>query len=446
MSRSFLMTASFLVTLLFSPLLSAFVHKCPPVNDCLSDIPANAGLLTSPPTDLVNVSSVVPLGNLNPEARHVESVDHMYLSYPTPNGGGTDSYAVYNMAPGKLFMLFRQKNPAYSDYDYQISISHTCSVYSYFDHLHGLSDTINDYLVYYKIQWIDLSGMDIGPWVIFLGQKGGPAMLSLPVGKKLGVTKNYYNSWDVGLVDTRQINGQFANPNDRRYPSVEDLATVFPIALGIDLSIYNLGNKILNAACFIDYMDNSAGMQSNWFNKLGSTPKSCGAVGWDTVGNLRGAWFNPALDSLPSIVFDYELAALSIIPDNYNPTTRIQIGFGNAASGMTIPNLALLDPINWVPSITAPQITNPFYIYFDTTLGAVVNPEPSVVGIGTTVCYDLAYVDDVGMDKFNSILFNMLDASHLKIKYDPTAYSVSQCNGLATAFPIIDASWIEYVR
>jgi len=442
--RSWFALLLFLLLLLLLFLLWLWSHRQTPgpITACTPDIPVNAGLLTSPPTDIANVNEVIPLGNLNPGGGHVLSVDHMYLSYPVPDGGGSLSYPVYNMADGKLFMIFRQQKPGRPDYDYQVFIKHTCSVYSYVDHLHGLSTTIESYLTSHSVSWNDLSGSGTGPWFIFLGQSGGPAMLSLTSGDQIGITKNYSYSWDVGLVDTRQTAGSFANTSPRRYPAMTDLAPLFPTFSGIDLSIYQLGNKMLNAACFIDYMSNSTGMQTAWFAKLASNPKGCGHVGWDTPGQLRGAWFNPALDTLPTVVMDNEVAALSIIPDNLNPMTRTQIGFGNAATGTTVPSLALLDPSTWTPPVSAPQITSPFYISQDTTAGTQVNPDPAAVGPGVTVCYDLSYSGS----NYNTLLLHMSDATHLKIKYDPTPRTSAQCSTLATAFPAVDSSWIEYVR
>lgn len=414
----------------------------PPTSDCTPDVPVTAGLLTSPPTDIANVASVIPLGNLNPGGGHVLSVDHMYLSYPVPAGGGSLSYPVHAMAAGQLFMIFRQQVADRPDYDYQLFIKHTCSVYSYVDHLHGLSPVIADYLSSYGVAWRDLSDSGTGPWVLFLGQSDGAAMLPLSSGEQIGITKNYSHDWDVGLVDTRQTNGAFANISPRHYPGFGDFASLFPAFSGIDLSIYNLGNKMRNAACFIDYMDNSSGMQTAWRDKLASTPKGCGSVGWDVAGHLRGAWFNPALDALPTVVMDNEVAALSIIPDNIHPTTRTQIGFGNAATGSTVPSLALLDPSTWAPPVTATQIAQPFYIDNDTSPGTAVNPDPDVVAPGVTVCYDLPYFGG----SYNTLLLHMSDATHLKIKYNPAPSTSAQCSTLATAFPAVDSSWIEYVR
>jgi len=410
---------------------------------CLPDIPS---LLTSAPMDIARVNQIIPLGNLNPSGNHTIPVDHMYIEFDDPNGDGTVHYPIHNMADGHLFMLFRQQIPNRPDYDYQIFIKHTCSIYSYFDHLHGLNIVISNYLTANGVAWLDISGTGAGPWIITLGQIGGPALLHLLSGQKIGVAKNYSNSLDIGLVDTRQLNEIFANLNNTRYPTYNDIAANYPALNTIDFSIYTMDGKTINAACFIDYMDDSSGMQSDWFDKLSSIPKNCGSVGWDTVGQLRGVWFNPEIDVIGSPVTDYDSAALSIVPDNQNPNSRIQIGFGNAVNSNNVINLALIDPESSDPLAITPQVKLPFFITVDNTEFAVINPEPSTVGIGITVCYDLPYYElNAVVHSYNTILFNMSDATHLSIKYDPTMQVSPQCSNIV-ATAVVDLTWVEYVR
>ena len=441
MSKAYWIAASvlFIITiLLVLAVLRPTWVVTPPA--CRPDIPVRAGLLTASPARLADVAGVIPLGNLNPGDMHVLPVDHMYLRYPFPAGGGGLSYPVYNMAAGELFMLFRQQVPGRPDYDYQLFIEHTCSVHSYLDHLHGLSPEIETHLTDHSATWLDLGGGGSGPWIMFLGQSGGAPKMPLAAADQVGVTKNYSSAWDVGVVDTRFTNGTFANPSANRYPTYSDYAPLFPALAGVDLSIYNFGNKMRNGACFIDYLDNSSGMQSAWHAKLDSTPKGCGTIGWDVPGRLRGAWFNPALDALPAVAMDYETAALSIVLDNVDPT-RVQIGIGNAAGGTTTPSLALLDPANWTPPLSAPQIANPFRVAMNPTAGAVVNPDPVNVGPGTTVCYDLAYASG-----YNTLLLRMIDAERLSVKYDPTPHATAQCASIESSFPPVDSSWKTYIR
>ncbi len=412
--------------------------------ECIPDIAVSAGLFISPPTDISNITGIVPLGNMNPGSNHVLPVDHMYLKYPVPEGGGSLSYPVYAMAKGKLFGLFRKKVGSMPDYAYQISINHTCSVSSYFDHVHGLSARIQDYLTTNAVPWYDISGTGGGPWILFLGQPGGAPMLPVDAGEQLGITKNYTGSWDVGVIDKRSASGTFANPSIRRYPNYTDLFPLLVPSAGIDMSVYGfLGNAQMNAACFIDYLSDAGGMRTDWFNMLVSTPKSCGMMGWDTQGYLQGVWFNPAIDADPWPFLDIDTSALTIIPDNFSPLMRVQIGWGTAASASVYPALALLDPATWSPPILdVDQIALPFTVTKDIAPGAVVNPDPAAVGAGMTVCYDLPY--NAGTN-YNYVLFHMTDSTTVKVKYDPTAYTMSKCASFS-GFPPVDATWVTYIR
>ena len=412
-----------------------------PETGCIPDMPVSSGLFTSPPTAIGNVAGIVPLGNVD-SGGHVIPVNHMYLQFPGPYGGGSSSYPVYSMAAGRIFMLERQKKELVPEWDYSVWIYNTCNVSSYLFHFHSLSTKIQDFITTYNIPWQDLSGSGTF-WIMLLGQSGAP-MLNVAAGEELGIVKNYRYSWDVGVVDKRFTNGTFVNPSPNRYPGFKDSAALFPNISG-DMGVYDfLGNIYLNAGCFIDYMSDAGGMKTAWFDRLASTPKSCGKVGWDEHGTLQGVWFNPAIDSL-GLVRDYEVAALTIVPDNLNPTTKVQIGWGNASNGVTTPSLAILDPITWSPPISGvTQIKNTFKTVMDKTIGAVVNPDPATVKNGTTVCYDLPYF--VGTNnRYNYILFRIrTDNTTMEVKYDPTEEITPKCSTIT--FPPVDSTWVTYIR
>ncbi len=412
---------------------------------CTPDVPVSAGLLTSPPTEIANVAGIVPLGNMNPGGNHVLPVDHMYIRYPeTGHAPGTDSYPVYAMAAGKIYQIYRQQEYGRPDYDYEVYIDHTCSVTSRVDHLHALSARIQDYLTTSGAQWLDMFGSGTGPWIVELGQPGGAAMLDVAAGEQLGITKNYSRSWDVGIVDKRFVNGTFANTSYTRYPMISDYLAQLPNLTG-DATIYDfVGQQAMNAGCFIDYLSSEGGLQASWFDLLLSSPKGCGRVGWDTPGYLRGAWFNPAIDGTPWPIFDIEVAALSIVPDNMYPDDAVQIGWGNAsaASSPETSSLALLDPSQWNPPITwVWQISQGFKVAMDKTPGATINPDPSVVGVGKTVCYDLPY-----SGSYDYVLFRLTDETHLKVKYVPVGDWGSQCATVSGSFPAVDDTWATYIR
>jgi hypothetical protein len=388
--------------------------------------PPDSALFTHAPTDIANTTGVIPLGNLNPGGGHVLAVDHMYITYPFPHTGGAYSYPVYAMADGEVVSLLRQQVPGRPDFDYQIFIRHNDAVTSYFDHLHGLSSRIMDHIASAPdSSWISPGGANFR--IMVLGELGAPDPLPVYAGEQVGITKSYSFSWDVGVVDKR-VRGHFAGHGPRRYLSFHDFLQL----LGYKIDPPYAGNKTINAVCFINYMEPS--LKAAWFDLLLSDPKSCGKDAWDIDGRLRGAWFNPAVDTAPeSVLFNLDYAALSIIPYNLAPTTRVQIGAGSGNP------YAALDPTG-----AFPQLRNPFVIEINTAAGTRINPDPASVRPATgTVCYDLSY-NDAGMSRYNTMLFRTLGPRSVAIKYDPAPHDGPQCGSLGLSEP--DSSWVVYER
>jgi len=388
--------------------------------------PPHTAIFTHPPTDIANAAGVVPLGNLNPGGGHVLAVDHMYIQYPHPDNGGADVFPVHAMADGEIVAILRQQVPARPDFDYQVFVRHDRHVAYYFDHLHGLSGRIMDLIAAVPdAAWISPPGSNFR--IAFFGQLGAPAPLPVAAGEQVGITKSYSFNWDVGVIDAR-VHHHFAGHGPRRYPDFQDFLKL----LGYKIEAPFAGNKMKNAVCFIDYMEPA--LKAAWFPLLVSAPKSCGSDAWDVDGRLRGAWFNPAVDAAAEPpLLDLERAALSIIPDNLAPATRVQIGVGSGGP------YSAFDPAGAIP-----QLRSPLRVDVDFTPGARINPDPATVGPATgTVCYDLAY-DDFGGTRWNTIRFRMPGARRVAIKLDATPYFSAQCASTPLSEP--DAGWIVYVR
>lgn len=111
------------------------------------------------------------------------------------------------------------------------------------------------------------------------------------------------------------------------------------------------------------------------------------------------------------------------------------------------PSPALLDPSTWTPPVAGvTQIDQPFAITFDVTPAAVINPDPSNIGAGITVCYDLSY-GTPGGGAFDTVLFKLTGATTLSVKYDPAGDATAQCaNMQAMGFSAVDTSWVTYIR
>ena len=266
---------------------------------------------------------------------------------------------------------------------------------------------------------------------LMLGQTGTAPMLEVAAGEELGVTRNYSNSWDVGVVDHRFVNGTFANPAPSRFPS--QLAALGEILAGVDPEVYgSVGNQTVNAGCFVEYLTTVGDLRAQWFDKLESSPKGCGRVGWDTPGHLRGVWFHPAIDTA-GLLMDLEVAALSIVPDNFSPDSMLQIGWGNASISGSHPELAQLDPSTWTtPLAGVERIYGTFAVAPDSTPGAVVDPDPALVGTGTTVCYDLPFWGFSG-PAFDYLLLRLTDETHLRALYVPHGDAVDPPDGLSAS-------------
>jgi hypothetical protein len=385
-------------------------------------LPAGAATIVfSPPTDLDQVGTIVPLGNLNPGGGHVLPVDHMYLGYLHPASGGADVVPVYAMADGELVMVLRTFRGDIPEIDYGLFIRHDPYVTSQFDHLYGLSARLLDYLASVPGAWLDPGG---GFQLMFPGQLGAPAPLRIRRGEQVGVTQSYSSNWDVGVSDNR-VHRQLLGAGTHHYLRISEAAATLGLAIRDPFP----GDPTLNAACFLEYLEPAVG--DAWKARLGSTPKDCGRNDWDVAGCLRGNWFNPALDTTPSPpVFRREVAALSIAPDNLRPLTHVQIGIGSGAA------LAALDPTD-----AYPQLDQEFDVAPDRSPGARINPDPAnVCAAGVTVCYDLTYAGP----KYNVLLFQLTPAGHLRVGYDPTPRVSSGCAAALVSEP---TAWTaEYVR
>lgn len=385
--------------------------------------PPPTGLFTSPPTDLGNIAGIVPLGSLSPGSGHILPVDHMYIAYPNPFNGGADSYPVYAMAGGEVVLVGRTWRDDLSSFDYELYIQHTATITSQFDHLHDLSAALLSHLGSIPDAWIELSDTTD---IMFLGQFGAPAPFPVVAGEQVGITRSFFFSWDVGVIDL-SVHRWFAGHGPRRYPTLRQFARL--LGLEIRQAPYP-GDRTLNAGCFLDYL--TPALRAVWFAQLLSTPQDCGRPDWDLPNRLRGSWFNAAVDEAAEPpLFELELAALSIVPDNFRPLTHLQIGAGSGHP------LAGLDPDGLYP-----QLDNRFLVTVDSTPGARINPDPAQVSVETgLVCYDMEYP---GGGLYNTLLVKMTGPRDILLKYDPTDYAAPHCPVAILTEP--DAWTAHYVR
>jgi hypothetical protein len=379
---------------------------------------------THAPFDFTDTSGVVPLGSLNPGDNHVLPVDHMYVNYPVPDGGGTALSRVLSMARGKVVMIVEEQSGDRPDPDYGIFIRHTATLTSYFLHVHVLNANLDGYVRLAPAEaWIEIRPEFR---ILLPGQRGADAAPALHGGEFVGFTKNYSHAWDIGVIDSERT-GDFIGRGARRYPTLGDYMRALGIA---GLVPPYRGQETLNAQCFLDYLpEEIAAAYSRWL-----TGPNCGRAGWDVAGRLRGAWFNRTIDEAATPpVFQLETGALSVVPDVVEPDTYVRIAFGAGSE------YSAFDPARALP-----QLRNAFRIEMSAVAGARINPDPATtVPGGGPYCYDLRY-DTADGPRFNSARFYMPSPRRLRIRYDPTPHLLAQCADMPKELP--DATWADYVR
>ncbi|MFA6954347.1 MAG: hypothetical protein WC538_00590 [Thermoanaerobaculia bacterium] len=359
-------------------------------------------LFVHPPADLSGVAVVVPLGNVNAVAGgHVRPVNHMYLEYLDPRGGGAAALDVDAMAVGEIVLVFHQQSEACvlpdasvpggcatgpgataTIDDYQIFIRHTDSLTVSYDHLHaldaglGLPDWRDEHA-----GWVRLGSSSM----LFLGSNGALPPVSVTPGQRMGETRNYSTSWDIGVIDTRRTR-YFLGTGLLRYPTLpqffEALAasgvTLDPLGPGQPFP----GEAFVNSACFIDYLTRP--LATAWRAKLAGDG-SCGRPDWDVVDTLQGNWYRaditePTLENM----FATEESAISFSAYNYDPANQTQIGFGE--------NFFAMAPATADPTAVAAareRTSHGLRFVTDRTSGTRHNPDPATVHTSDYACYDL---------------------------------------------------------
>jgi len=388
-----------------------------------------------PPADLDQVARVIPRGNVNAVVGgHVRPVNHMYLEYLAPRDGGSASLDVDAMATGKIVMLFHRKTQACvvpdhtvpSDCstgplatalidEYEIFVQHSDSLTSYYDHLHsldarlGLPDWQDDHA-----GWVRVGPMSI----LFLGANGAMSPVFVHPGQRVGATRNYFTTWDIGVVDTRHT-ASFLGTGLLRYPTLPEFmaalaASGIPVApLGPDQPF--AGEMFVNSACFTNYL--TPPLSRQWQAKLAGDG-SCGRPDWDAAGTLQGNWYradvtDPSLENM----FATEENAISFSPYNYDPANQTQIGFGANF-------LERVPPTAISAAVAAAHVRLSEGLLFTTDRTPIThrNPDPVSVHTGEYACYDAP--DPVGGPghplPLDSVLVYLPIVSgevHLKLRY-----------------------------
>jgi len=382
--------------------------------------PAGAQPFTHPPTDAANVAGVEPRGGLNGSS-HVLAVDHVYLQYPNPFNGGADTYPVYAMGNARIVMVLREPPGTIPDPDYTVYLRHSRHVTVQYDHLHGLAPDVLAHLEAVPGAWQPVGDAEI----LILGQGDAPTPLPVAAGQEIGFTRSHFESWDLGVIDRRVRGGRFANTGLRRYPPLAALLDLAGVTVEGDVPFP--GHPTLNSACFLRYM--TLPLRVVWTAKLQGPPGFCGRAGWDRPGRVRGAWFNPAVDTAePPPLFELERAALSIIPDNFDPLGTVQIAIGTGG------DFSLIDPAGALP-----QLDQEFRVAVNPAPGARIDPDPARVGRRTgTVCYHLGHQTGGPPTLYHLLFVRLRNARVLEAHFDDTTYTFPACIAFIDDPPPLD--------
>ncbi|MEO8036196.1 MAG: hypothetical protein ABI837_17300 [Acidobacteriota bacterium] len=354
-----------------------------------------------PPANLDQVARVIPRGNMNAvRGGHVRPVRHMYMEYMVPRDGGSASLDVDAMASGKIVMVLHRQTEACVAPDhtvpsgcasgpaatalideYQIFIQYTDFLTSYYDHLHSLDarlalpDWRDDHA-----GWVRVGPMNF----LFLGANGAMAPVPVDPGQRMGATRNYFTTWDLGVVDTRRT-AAFLGTGLLRYPTMPEFMAALA-ASGIPVEPMGPGQPFpgemsVNSACFTDYL--TPPLKTAWRAKLAGDG-SCGRPDWDVAGTLQGNWYRadvtaPTLENM----FAAEVNVISFSPYNFDPANQTQIGFGANF-------LDMLPPTAIPAAIAAARQRLSRGLVFTTgrTPGTRQNPDPVTVHTGGYACFD----------------------------------------------------------
>jgi hypothetical protein len=419
-----------------------------------------------PPADLDQVAALIPRGNVNAVAGgHVRPVNHTYVQYLVPHDGGNVALDVNAMAPGEIVMVFHRQSEACvvpdhtvpSDCatgpgstamidEYQVFTRHTDELASNFDHLHsldaglGLPDWRDD-----TAGWVRVGPMDI----LVLGANGAMAPVRVHPGQRMGDTRNYFTTWDIGVIDTRR-RGNFLGTGVLRYPTLPEFFAALAASgvavdpLGSDQPF--AGEMFVNSACFIDYL--VPALADAWRAKLVGDG-SCGRPDWDAAGTLQGNWYRADVtDPTLANMFAIEENAVSFSPYNLDPANQAKFGFGENFFAMAPPAVPAT-----VLAAARERLDHGLLVTTDRTPGTRHNPDPLTVPDGDYACYDAPDRQSGPghpLPVHSVVVYLQADAGssvHLRLKYFPTsctnrlAFYAADLARLAS-----ETWWGDYVR
>ncbi len=252
-------------------------------------------LLTNSPIDLKNVTSIIPLGNLNPSG-HTFPTDHMYLNI-IPN---TEKIPVY--APGDVWItqIHSQEHLwADSPYtDYSLHFSPCREFDGYFIHIMSLSEKLQKEFDK-KVDNEDCIESNPG------GRRHrmcfADVSIKVSAGEQIGTVGGHNQAnFDLGASDSRIKPLDYINP-----------------------SRWQWRGDSLYVVCPLDYFVND--LKEELYSLVGDFDEGkrtiepiCGEVMQDVRGTAQGVWFAEGTGGLEG-----EDPHIALVHDNINPTIGV---------------------------------------------------------------------------------------------------------------------------
>ena len=372
------------IAFLFVIALVVFLKTIPPSADnplsrypkCPSNL---SGILTSPLIDLTNITSITPLGNLNPPG-HTSPVDHNYFS-----SGSNDPIPVYAPANGwitdlTVILAKDEKTSKYIDRWITLDIEICQGLKLTFANLAEASSILknnwpkNENGCKYNIK---KDGHDFTE-----GQCYFHSNIEVKAGDLLGYTQNETKNGSKTLP----FEIWAANYNQ-------------PSPSNIDWSYYD-DNRYAHIMCTFDLYTGS--LKQQFYSKLGGIdPKSnsgstfiprtiepiCGTVNQNIVGTIQGMWFGQGWKQRDDKNNPDDTKQVSFLHWNIDPSYA-EIGNAGEITG------GQADQIQFVPK----------------HIGTIDREPSEVKADGKIYCYNF---------RKGKILTELVDERHLRLEFQP---------------------------
>jgi hypothetical protein len=302
-SLRLLITALPLVSALAAP-----VFAQPSVLPC----PNHDTLFTQAPTELDDVSAIVPLGNLNP-AGHTLPTRHVYV-YPemTTPGDVSTAITVPVFAPARLEIVAVEFHSGAADWS--LHLMRCKDVLLYFFHVQTLAPQIAA-----AVGDVADGGVDLGDFI------AKPVSIVVNPGQLLG----HATTFDIGLHDFRKTPQPFVNP--ARYAvDFDALSAAFP-EFADDPVAQQVSQRIVPQALFnrcpIDYFTPPLkaaleGLLADFDgDPLASGDPLCHSHMQDVPGTAQGNWFSDVEPDHDALFAEERAVALA----NWNVDPVVQL-------------------------------------------------------------------------------------------------------------------------